>query len=376
MSLISIPVDAYSYFSNGIFQLLLGTWKDQIRSQAYARPPTEAMAAATNLSAKRSSRSEDNWNESSGRTDPRSPLFDIDEKISMLEEFVNVSLTPLECSVICPTELVEILFGHELYHFGQKLNVRVLKDEYLAIEVDGDGQDHGTRVLDLSTPLSIASIPIFFIATYFADYVLVPVSEKSRVIKALKSKGFEFSDVANSYVSLKSSVNSDSDSLDNSNSSTPVVPLSPELDQQVFEIFDRFAVTPQINKQTKLLLTGARTGDTSRDALYLSIIKALLNQPKYFSLTVAAGTEISFLVDSDTADLFPKNTLLGSPTDFVIPVCYDLHLLPEDSTGIVTAVADRLTGNEPIHMSYLSTAKSGIVLVSEDDLEHAIAVLS
>jgi hypothetical protein len=370
-------VDAYSYFSNGIFQLLLGTWKEQIRNQAYARPPTRAMATVKTLSSsKRSSRTEDNWNESSLRVDATSPLFDVEDKISMLEEFVNVSLTPLECSVICPTELVEILFGHELYQFGEKFKIRILKDEYLAIEVDGDGQDHGARVLDLSTPLSIANIPIFFIATYFADYVLVPVSEKDRVIKALESKGFEFSDIANSYVSLSSRQNGDADNMDSSDSNTPVVPLSPELDQHVFEVFEKFSVAPQIDRQIKLLLTGARTGDTSHDALYLSIIKALLGGSKYFSLTVAAGTEISFLVDSETASLFPKNALLGSPTDFVIPVCYDLHLLPEDSTGIVTAVAGRLTGKEPIHMSYLSTAKAGIVLVSEDDLEHAITVLS
>lgn len=332
------------------------------------------MASVEKLTSKRSSRTEDNWNESSIRLDASSSLFDIEEKISMLEEFVNVSMTPVECSVICPTELVEILFGQQLYQFGEKFNVRVLKEEYLAIEVDGAGQDHGNRVLELSAPLSLANIPIFFIATYFADYVLVPVSEKQRVIKVLEAKGFQFSDIANSYVSLTSSLQN-SDTMEND---PPAGPLLPELDQHVFQVFEKLAVKPQIDKQVKLLLTGARTGDTSQDALYLSIIKALVAPSKYFSLTITSGTEISFLLDSETASTFPKNALLGSPTDFVIPVCYDLHLLPEDSTGIVTGVAGRLTstGPESIHMSYLSTAKAGVVLITEDDLEHAVSALS
>jgi len=52
-----------------------------------------------------------------------------------------------------------------------------------------------------------------------------------------------------------------------------------------------------------------------------------------------------------------------------------------ESTGIVCGVAGRLVGEttgqleEPVEMSYLSTARAGTVMVAEEELERALDAL-
>lgn len=85
--------------------------------------------------------------------------------------------------------------------------MKVLKDEYLAIQVDSDGLDGGDRVLEVSSPIATAKIPLFFLATYFSDYVLVPVAQKDKVTDALQQRRFSYSESTNSYVSMGNSKN-------------------------------------------------------------------------------------------------------------------------------------------------------------------------
>lgn len=329
---------------------------------------------------KRSSRNEDNWRLSTpSSSEEQSPML-LADKCSLLEEFINISFTPVECSIICPTEIIDILFGAEIALISKHFTVSISNEEYLAMQVDGDGQeDVGSRVLNLSAPLSSAGIPIFFIATYFSDYVLVPATAKAKVIAALEKRSFVFSDVANSYIAL----DDPKSPLINGGSfmSPHLAPVSPGTSQKAFALFEQHSVTPHIDENTKLLLTGARGtvfDGPEQDAFSVAILKILINPPKYFSLTVQNGSEVSFLINSETSKVFAPNTLLGSPTDYVIPICFDLRTLPEDATGIVSGVASRLLDNEgghEIHMSYLSTAKSSVVLVSEEDLQAATTAL-
>jgi hypothetical protein len=166
---VSIPLEQYPFFAQGVCSLVLGLWKKDIKRQGLVEGLTED---------------------------------EIDEKCEKLEEFYNVSFTPIECSVICATELVGMLFGKALA-IGR--GAEQIREEYVAIKVDSDGQDTGERVLEVSAPMTTASISIFFITTYFSDYVLVPVGARDKVVRALDARGFVFSDVANSYVSLPSS---------------------------------------------------------------------------------------------------------------------------------------------------------------------------
>ncbi|ANB13313.1 hypothetical protein AWJ20_1599 [Sugiyamaella lignohabitans] len=400
LSLISIPLACYPQFCQGILRLALGTWKAELRKQkerddelrngsgswtglqndGFSTPPSPSVSESNAQKRLSLHHVEDNSNVSTPISS-LPPSQDIEELCDLLEDFINISFTPIECSVICPTQLVKLLFGDTLSSVGKPLNVQVIKDEYVAIKVDCDGQDTGSSVLTISYPLSSAGIPIFFIATYFSDYVLVPVRERHRVIKTLESQNFIFSDISNSYISISDesspalkaygeNTTVDSSSEDSKNS----------LKEKTLELFQTYNVAPLVDASTKLLLTGARAGVLAKgnresNDVYLSIVRILLSPPNFFSLTIISGSEISFLVDSDTASLFPSHLLLGSPTDFVQPVSFDLRKLPEDSTGIVSGLAsifsDSAQETEMVHIRYLSTALTSVVLVSEDDFENA-----
>lgn len=74
--------------------------------------------------------------------------------------FVNVSLTPVECSIVCSTYLAKTLFGpvRESLDSHWKQQVSISTDEYVVIQVDGEGPDAGQRVLDLSSPLAMNGV--------------------------------------------------------------------------------------------------------------------------------------------------------------------------------------------------------------------------
>lgn len=85
------------------------------------------------------------------------------DHVARLKQFVNVSFTPVECSVICPTELVENLFGQALTTHS----ATILKETYLAIQIDIAGSNTGPTLLEITAPISNAKIPIFlFRPTY------------------------------------------------------------------------------------------------------------------------------------------------------------------------------------------------------------------
>ncbi|RJE17518.1 hypothetical protein PHISCL_10144, partial [Aspergillus sclerotialis] len=71
-------------------------------------------------------------------------------------------------------------------------DLSISKDDYIAMQVIGVGLEAGQRVLDLTSPLAMAGISIFFITTYFSDYIVVPLHSKAQVIDALEKRGFRF----------------------------------------------------------------------------------------------------------------------------------------------------------------------------------------
>lgn len=76
--------------------------------------------------------------------------------------FVNLSLTPVEASVVCSRQLADRFF----VPLASKLNklaaadktVSVSKDDYIAMQVEGQGLDAGRRVLELTGPLALAGM--------------------------------------------------------------------------------------------------------------------------------------------------------------------------------------------------------------------------
>jgi hypothetical protein len=119
------------------------------------------------------------------------------------------------------------------------------------------------------------------------------------------------------------------------------------------------------------------------DALHLGLVKCLITQPypKFLSLTLTDTESAALLLDHTLVSHFAQDTLLGSRDEFLTPITLDLRDLPMESTGIVCGVAGRLVGGttgqleDPVEMSYLSTARAGTVMVAEEELERALAAL-
>lgn len=374
LSIISIPLDSYVHFFHGIVKLITQSWVEEYKILCQNDESLDLISTAEKIK-RLSLNSIGNDSNIHADQDDEKDMHakTIDDLIEEMCDFINISFTPVECSVICPEALVDLLFGSAFKESGSK----VLSENYMAMQVDGEGSSSGYRLLDITAPLSSAGIPIFFIPTYFSDYVLVPYHAKSSVLKALETLGFRFSNLADSYVDLSHNL-----PLTKSNS-PPLSPNLESLDKKAFEHFNSKGVEPVIESETDLIITGARPHRHSvhlHSALYLNIIQTIISPPKYFSLSVTSRSEISFIIDSTVTCRFPQELQLGYRTDFLIPIQFDLSKLPEDSTGIVAGVASRLlnwpsTSKTILQMSYLSTAKSGIVMIAKEDLQLAIDAL-
>lgn len=82
--------------------------------------------------------------------------------------FLNVSITPVEVSVICPRRLAEKYFDpviDQLRQIDASLcsRVDVSEHDYIAMQVLGQGLEAGKRVVELTSPLAMAGmcVPIF-----------------------------------------------------------------------------------------------------------------------------------------------------------------------------------------------------------------------
>jgi hypothetical protein len=137
LSLIHIPINHYSFFIQPILRLLFGEDHDEDA----ARIP---------------------WTDR--------------------HRFLNVSITPVECSVFCSRELADRFFRPlaEIFNSSRpKRNnhakddlVEINPEDFVVVRVDGGGIEAGQRVLELTSPLALAgmyvpsSVPYKSNATY------------------------------------------------------------------------------------------------------------------------------------------------------------------------------------------------------------------
>jgi hypothetical protein len=79
---------------------------------------------------------------------------------SVATDFVNISVTPVECSIVCSKEAAKKYFLPIINSLDPSLreSVSISADELVAIQVDGEGLDAGQRVLDLTSPLALARV--------------------------------------------------------------------------------------------------------------------------------------------------------------------------------------------------------------------------
>lgn len=77
--------------------------------------------------------------------------------------FLNVSITPIECSIVCSKQLAQQYLAPTLKALFEKTNkgydqASVSDDDFVVISVEGEGLEAGQRVLELTSPLALAGM--------------------------------------------------------------------------------------------------------------------------------------------------------------------------------------------------------------------------
>ena len=126
LALIHIPSKLYHQFLRSILQLLVNTenWQENGENPGYSAGYSDQTGDKSQLS------------------------------------FVNVSITPVECSVVCTRWLAQRLFvpEREQLDSASRKQVTISEDDYLVIQVGGEGLDAGQRVVALTHPLAMAGM--------------------------------------------------------------------------------------------------------------------------------------------------------------------------------------------------------------------------
>ncbi|KAJ5099684.1 hypothetical protein N7532_006685 [Penicillium argentinense] len=341
LALVHIPLDLYPYFFQSVLRLIFDeitplpgqTKEDDSGSKGNADVDFDVDATSEN---------------GSGYKPPA---------------FLNVSITPVEVSVICPRRLVEkyfVPFRQKLGALKKSLDSQldVSSNDYIAMQVIGEGLEAGKRVLELTSPLAMAGISIFFISTYFSDYIIVPLHSKTSVVSALESRGFQFENATASFIN-------------------PVSPTSPRPERTLSDAAPPPISTPIIDESLRLVQCAAHhqfgygSEESSmsiiRDALAIVL---LVDNPRFLSLTQASlDPAASLLLEKRLLPRFAEPSgphkdyedgsglLLGSKENYLVPIMLDLRDLPLEASGIVCGVAGRLADAAEVPLSSMASIK-------------------
>ena len=237
-------------------------------------------------------------------------------------------------------------------------------------------------------PPLTADSSIFFITTYFSDYILVPFKAKAQVIQVLEQRGFRFELSAEAFVDQGAHhrKSSSTSSFEVRPPSTPPPTSVGELQKRTFALLRRRNVRPQAYSDIRLVQCAGRKdppGGNAHDDIELQhgIVKCLANNARFLSLTLTDTEPASLLLEKRLISEFGTDVLLGGKEDVLIPITLDLRELPLEATGIVCGVASQLVGGtaaqvlQAVEMSYLSTARAGTVMVEERELSRAMEAL-
>nr|POE86571.1 hypothetical protein CFP56_46755 [Quercus suber] len=324
--------------------------------------------------------------------------------------FVNISVSPNECSIVCPREDADTLFApiRACLDATTKSTITISDEDFSVIMIGGEGLEAGQRVLDLTSPLAMAGIPIFFITSYWSDFVLVPYRARSKVIKALEDRGFVFeaeqengeaghmTNPASPLLHSHHRNHSSSSSFDFPvTSGTPPPASVSELQARTFRLLKKHDIKPEVDRDIDLITCAGMKGSIANSSaanftegkLQFGLIRCLTSPapPKFLSITLTDAESTSLTLERRFLTLFADDgddILLGKDGPDQIPITFDLHQLPTESTGIVCGVASRLIegmkgriGHDTFNMSYLSTSRAGHVLVYEHELADAMECL-
>lgn len=280
----------------------------------------------------------------------------IQEKLEQLKAYFSITVTPSEISIVCPTELVDLIFGDQLKSNNEAVTIL---NNFIAVQVD----DFDTR--GLINLLRKDGHKVMFIPSHFSDYIIIPVAARHCVKNYLTSLNFRFYSNSECYVQpniiedwmfeLQNQINNSHECLGDECLETDLpVPeiFGPlELDMPQICSHKHFAIP----ESTILVLTGHQLHEVPEDTNHvLDVIKMLMRFPEYLLVSLTNSTELSFMVDSDLLEGNQAN----------IWVKGHAYLRPVKVSNMVKGISMYLNGN-PIGMS---TMKEMWVLL-EADLE-------
>jgi hypothetical protein len=263
--------------------------------------------------------------------------------------------------------------------------------------MEGDGLDASQRVLELTAPLAMAGISIFFITTYFSDYVLVPTSARDSVVEALEARGFVFDHHHDDQPHHAEQTSHHHRRMTNSSGSIPeqLPPTIAELQSRTIALLKHYHIKPTVQHGLRLMHCAGRSDAAGAADLQIGLVRCLAHAPRFLSVTLTGTEPASLLIEPHRAEAAFGGAsgaaagLARAAGDVLIPITLDLGRLSLENSGIVCGLAGKLTGGStvvealpgdgqakaPIEMSYLSTARGAAVLVGEDELERALAAL-
>lgn len=209
------------------------------------------------------------------------------------------------------------------------------------------------------------------------------------MIRALEERGFAFEKSAEAYVNVAAHHRnaSSSSSFEINLPLTPPPTTISELQARTLSLLKRRNIVPEVHRSLHLVQCAGRRDSpgnhSSQDLeLQIGLTKSLVHPPRFLSLTLTESEPASLLLQKSTLSNFSSDdVLLGSKEDILIPITLNLEPLPFGATGIVCGVAGKLVGetsgdlSEAVDMRYLSTARTGTVIVDEKDLERAVEAL-
>lgn len=239
---------------------------------------------------------------------------------------------------------------------------------------------------------------IFFITTYFSDYIVVPSRSRRTVVTTLQQQGFVFSEEAEAYVSQLSPAfvqgssspnrphtgsSSSSENLRPHSASIPSTPPAkdvPELQIRTFTKLSNHKIEPLVDTNLRLVncTTGRESSPKDLDKLKNDLLQILLatnsrasKQSKketnglqmqnlsmlpdneeeshdfstsFFSITLTEEP-VSILLEERLLNTQLGGSLLASrdEDEILLPITLDLSSLGWKATGIVGGVAGRLS---------------------------------
>lgn len=319
--------------------------------------------------------------------------------------FLNISVTSIECSVVCHKAWAASVFQPVIDSLSkaQAKTVSVFKESHLIMAVIGAGFNAAERIMELSTPFALAGIPIFFITTYYTDFIMVPAREKKKVIQVMLSKGFEMEEDQKSYLDCASFSGRKISAPTMSPPDTPPPYDINELIVRTFDLLQSRRVSPSVAEDLELVqMSGiefaqlvdpySHRAAISRNVvkksdgwvehvdtkLYTRVLSAFASKPRFFSLTLAQEDPPSLLMDKKLLELF-GDSLIGDKDAKLTPIFLDLVSLPAEATGVVCGVAGMLIQElrlkDSLDLAYLSTACAGAVILPKSQSKKALKVL-